>query len=210
MENRFLALANYPGFVSFMIKKNIMKKMIVFFTIVLLSFNVKAQPGVKLGANFASITGDDSEDMSMRVAFYAGVYYNVMINEMFSFQPELVYSSQGAKFDNSDNARLVLNYLNLTALFRYNTSSGVFVGTGPQFGLLTSAKVKDDNASVDFKDFLKSSDFAWAFALGYVFSSGFGVYGRYNLGLANILEDGDWKNSVIQLGVRFDIKNAKQ
>ena len=187
-----------------------MKKLIVFFAIVLLAFNAKAQPGIKAGANFATITGDDAEDVKMRTAFYAGVYYNIMINEMFSFQPELVYSSQGAKFENSDNARLVLNYINLAGLFRYNTQSGFFVLTGPQLGFLTSAKVKDDNTSVDFKDFVKSTDFAWAFGLGYTFQSGFGIYGRYNLGLANIAEDGDIKNSVIAIGFRYDLKNTKK
>jgi hypothetical protein len=95
-------------------------------------------------------------------------------------------------------------------MFRYNTQSGFFVGTGPQFGLRLSAKVKDDNTSVDFKDYVKSSDFAWAFALGYMFQSGFGIYGRYNLGLANIAEDGDIKNSVIAIGFRYDLKNTKK
>jgi Outer membrane protein beta-barrel domain len=187
-----------------------MKKLIVLFAIVMLGINANAQPGIKAGVNFSTITGDDAQDVKTLVGFYAGFFYNVLINEMFSFQPELVYSGQGAKFEDTDNARLKLNYLLLTALFRYNTQSGFFIGTGPQFGLLLSAKVKDDNTSVDFKDFFKSTDFAWAFALGYQMASGFGFYGRYNLGLANISEDGDIKNSVIQLGFRYIIASTKK
>ena len=180
-----------------------MKKMIVFFAIILFGFTANAQFGVKGGANFANFGGDDAGDDKMLVAFYAGVLYNVMINEMFSFQPELVYSGQGAK--DEDDLKLKLNYLNLAPLFRYNTKSGFFVGTGPQIGFLLSAKFKDDNNSVDVKDQFKSTDFSWAFMLGYQMQSGFGVYGRYNLGLSNILDadEGDLKNMVIQLGLRY-------
>jgi len=203
--------ANYLVLFPSPLKKNIMKKWILIFAISLFGFNAIAQFGVKAGANFANITGDDTEDAKMRVAFYAGVLYNIMINEMFSFQPELVYSSQGAKFEGGDDARLLLNYLNLTGLFRYNTESGFWVGTGPQLGLLLSAKAKEGSASVDVKEFFKGSDFAWAFALGYQLQSGLGFYGRFNLGLANIDDTGgNIKNSVIQVGLRYMINPQKK
>ena len=188
-----------------------MKKWILILAISLFGINGFAQFGVKAGANFATLTGDDTEDAKMRVAFYAGVLYNIMINEMFSFQPELVYSSQGAKFEGSDDARIVLNYLNLTGLFRYNTQSGFWLGTGPQFGLLLSAKGKQGSASVDVKEFFKSTDIAWAFALGYQLQSGLGFYARYNLGLGNIDDTGGkLKNSVIQAGLRYMINPQKK
>jgi hypothetical protein len=192
-----------------------MKKWILICAVALIGRNAVAQtlygPGIKAGANFSTITGDDADDVETLIAFYAGFFYNVMISEMFSIQPELVYSGQGAKFKDSDNARLKLNYLNLSGILRYNTKSGFFVGTGPQFGILLSAKIKDDNTTVDFKEFVKSTDFAWAFLLGYEFASGFGLYGRYNLGLANISEDsdGDVKNSVIQVGFRYVMAGKK-
>ena len=179
-----------------------MKKWMLIFALTFFTVSASAQLGIKGGANFATITGDDTEDAKMRVAFYMGVLYNMMINKMFSFQPELVYSSQGSKFDDLDETKLILNYMNFVALFRYNTITGFWAGTGPQFGLLLSAKIKDDNTTVDWKEFVKSSDFAWAFALGYQFKNGLGINGRYNLGLSNIADGGgNIKNSVIQVGL---------
>jgi hypothetical protein len=188
-----------------------MKKWILIFAISLSGISASAQFGIKGGANFSTLTGDDAEDLKMRTAFYFGVLYNMMINQMFSFQPELLYSSQGAKFEDNDDVRLVLNYLALAALFRYNTESGFWVGTGPQLGFLLTAKVKDDDNSVDWKEFVKSTDFAWAFALGYQLQSGLGFYGRYNLGLANISDaGGNIKNSVISVGLRYMFLAAKK
>src|SRR5436305_3626539 len=98
---------------------------------------------------------------------------------MLSFNHDVMYSGQGAKVSGSDE-KLKLNYVNITALFQYNNPSGFWAGTGPQFGLLLSAKDKSGSSTVDVKDFFKSTDFDWAFALGYRMKSGFGFYGRYN------------------------------
>ena len=188
-----------------------MKKWIVIFAVSLFGISSNAQFGIKGGANFATITGDDVEDAKMRVAFYMGVLYNIMINEMFSFQPELVYSSQGTKTDDADETKLILNYLNLTPMLRYTTQSAFWFGTGPQFGLLLSAKIKEGSTSVDWKEFVKSFDFAWAFAVGYQLQSGLGFYGRYNLGLANISDaGGNIKNSVIAIGLRYMLSSSKR
>lgn len=185
-----------------------MKKLITVLALSLLGISVNAQWGIKGGANFANLTGDDADGMKTLVGIYFGTYYNMPINGMFSFQPELVFSGQGARIENSDGARIKLNYLNLSPLFRYN-SNGFFAGTGPQIGILLSAHLKDNNTSVDFKDNVKSTDFAWAFMIGYEMPSGFGFYGRYNLGLANIAEDGDIKNNVFQLGLRYSMHPRK-
>ena len=185
-----------------------MKKLITILAVSMLGLSVNAQWGVKGGATFSTLTGDDAQDLKTLVGVYGGVYYNMAINEMFSFQPELVFSGQGAGIKNSDGARIKLNYLNLSPLFRYN-SNGFFAGTGPQIGFLLSAHIKDDNTSVDFKDNVKSTDFSWAFMVGYEMPSGFGFYGRYNLGIANIAEDGDIKNSVFQLGLRYTLHQPR-
>ena len=185
-----------------------MKKLIVFFTTALIALTVNAQWGIKGGANFADLTGSGAQGSKMLVAFYGGFFYNARINEMFSLQPELVYSSQGAKVEASDE-KLKLNYLNLTPLVRYNNKSGFFAGTGPQLGLLLSARAKAGSTTVDVKNLFKSTDFSWAFALGYEMETGFGFYGRYNLGISNIDDTNSGetlKNSVIQVGIRYRLK----
>ena len=186
-----------------------MKKLFVFLAITCIGFSSMSQ-GIKAGVNFANFAGDDASDEKTLVAFYAGVMYNIMISDMFSIEPQLMYSGQGAKDDN--DLKLLLSYILLNPLFRYNTQSGFFVGTGPQIGFLLSAKVKQSGNSADVKDQFKGTDIAWAFALGYDMANGFGIYGRYNLGLTNIIDDddADLKNSVIQIGFRYTMRKKNQ
>ncbi len=163
--------------------------------------------GVKAGLNLANLTGDGADllDLKMKPGFYVGVQGTFDITESIGIQPEVVFSAQGAK--DEDDVKYNLNYLNIPVLAKYRTPSGFFAETGPQIGFLMSAKAKDDNDSEDIKDDFKGTDFSWVFGLGYQTQSGFGVNGRFNLGLSNIIEDGDddfkVKNSVIQVGVFY-------
>ena len=188
-----------------------MKKLIVFVAIAITTCSANAQWGLKAGANFSTLTGEQTGGLKRTTGFYGGVFYNARINGVFSFQPELVYSGQGTQVINGETWRL--NYLNVTGLFRYNHPSGIFLGTAPQFGLLLNAKGKEGSSSADMKDNFKSTDISWAFVLGYEFKNGFGLYGRYNLGLSNINDvgyGGKLKNSVIQIGLRYSFMNKSK
>ena len=78
-----------------------MKKFLIFTVIAFFGFALmNAQDinfGAKAGVNFASITGDDTDDLDMRTSLHVGVVAEIVISETFSFQPELLYSAQGAK-----------------------------------------------------------------------------------------------------------------
>jgi len=110
-----------------------------------------------------------------------------------------------------------LNYFNIPILVQYNHSSGFFAHTGPQIGLLLSAKSKykdqlpsiggvgDDepggviSGSTDIKSFMNKAVISWALGAGYLHESGFGVNVRYNRGLSNSLSknnDGKGTSSV--------------
>jgi hypothetical protein len=160
--------------------------------------------GFKGGANLANITGD-MEGTKMKIGFNAGAIVKISVSEIFSVQPELIYSAQGAKIEELD-ANLNLSYINLPVMAQANIS-GFIIETGPQLGYLMSAKIKADGESVDIKENLKSIDFAWGIGLGYQMpGSGLGISARYNIGLSGINEtEGDEKakNSVIQLGFHY-------
>lgn len=160
--------------------------------------------GLKAGANLASISGDN-DGTKMKFGFNAGAVARFSVSEAFSIQPELVFSAQGAKADEGDGS-LNLNYINLPILAQYNTG-GFIIETGPQFGFLMSAKLKDGDDEMDIKDGLKGLDLGWGIGLGYQTASGFGVNARYNIGLSNVVDEGGgdvkWKNSVIQIGVFY-------
>ena len=184
-----------------------MKRLILLLLLTGSTLIASAQFGAKAGLNISNVGGDDAVDNKALIGFYLGVYYNAMLSGNLSFQPELVYSMEGAKFDDgTDEVKFMLNYLALTALLRYNFESGFFIGTGPKLGLLMSAKAKFEDESVDIKDQFKGSNFAWAFALGYMSAGGIGFYARYDLGLANIVDsdDADLKTRLISIGLRYN------
>jgi hypothetical protein len=159
--------------------------------------------GLKAGMNLANIT--NSGGGTTRVGFNGGVQTNIPVTSQFSVQPEIMYSSQGAKGDN--DAVAVLNYINIPILFQYNNHSGFFAHTGPQFGFLLNAKHKQGNVTTDLTDVFKSSDFSWAFGGGYLFSSRFGFNARYNLGFTKIVKDGSSsKNVVFQVGAFYNLR----
>jgi len=191
-------------------KPKIMKKTLVSIILVLAFTALQAQFGVKGGINLANWAGDDVDEEGKKALIgpYFGFFYNIECADMFSIQPELVYSSQGVKYElMGQSAKIAASYLNLTALARLNTSSGFFVGIGPQIGFLLSAKIKEDGSDdLDIKDEMKGTDIAAAIAAGYELESGFGFYARYNHSFSKLLED-DSKayNRVFQVGLRYTI-----
>jgi opacity protein-like surface antigen len=182
---------------------------------VLATANAQVQFGVKAGANIAGFTGSDASGTSSLVSFNVGGLVKVPISDAFSFQPELVYSGEGAKESVTDpvsgnniNATLPLNYLNVPLLFKYTRPFGVYTETGPQIGFLISAHEKSGGVSEDVKSQFNSTNFSWAFGLGYISPVNIGIDFRYNLGLSNIgkAQDGttpNVKTGTFQIGLIY-------
>jgi hypothetical protein len=174
--------------------------------------NAQVKFGAKAGLNLANVAGD-VENTKMKAGFNVGGFAKIGLTETLSLQPELVFSTQGAKMEFDEeginyDVKTNLNYINVPVLLQYNTTSGFFAETGPQFGFLMSAKAKADGEKEDIKDSFKSIDLGWAFGAGYLTKSNVGFNARFNLGLSNIADNGDdgdfkVKNSVIQVGVFY-------
>lgn len=169
--------------------------------------------GIKAGGNLSSITGDDTKS---KFGFYAGALVNVPISEVFSIQPEVVYSQQGAKAkDNYDfagytitNMKQNLSYINVPVMVQYNATPEFYLEAGPEFGFLVNAQAKGDiNGSTykaSNKDSLKTFNFGLGIGLGYRFTSQLGINARYTAGLTDIVKNGGGetsKNTNFQLGL---------
>ena len=91
------------------------------------------------------------------------------------------------------------------------TNDGFRLQTGPQLGLLTSAKSEFGDVEVDAKDDISSVDFSWTFGAGYLFHSGFVIDARYNHGISNISDDESFeaRNRVFQVGVFYQFMHGK-
>lgn len=176
--------------------------------------NAQVKYGVKAGLNLANVSGD-VDNTKMKTGLNVGAFAKIGLTETFSLQPELVFSAQGTKMKYSEegisyDVKTNLSYVNVPVLLQYNTVSGFFAETGPQFGFLVSAKAKSEGHKEDVKDSFKSLDLGWAFGAGFLTKSNVGVNARFNLGLGNIAdrtdgEDFKVRNSVIQVGVFYVI-----
>lgn len=177
-----------------------------------------ARFGVKAGASLTSVTGKDSDGAKSKFGFNGGVMANFALNDMFSIQPEVLYSMKGAKSDDGSDLRTNLNYIDVPVLAKVSTgATGLFFELGPQIGFLASAKNKDNNNSVDVKDAFSSVDFGYAAGLGFQSAGGAMVGLRYNGGFTNIgksytystpfgsvtTDASNTKNSAFQLYVGF-------
>ena len=172
----------------------------------LVQAQVKADFGLKGGLNIANLKIDNSSNPDAKLAAHIGALAHLHFSTNWAIQPEIMYSAQGAQQTISGTEyKIKLNYVNVPVLFQYMTGSGFRLQTGPQLGILAGAKTKVGDAEVDADDSYDTFDFAWAFGGSYVTNSGFGFDARYNLGLANIADDGSnsIKNRVWQLGLFY-------
>ncbi|PWB25631.1 porin family protein [Flavobacterium sp. HTF] len=174
--------------------------------------------GVKGGLNLTNLTGD-VEGTSSLIGFHVGGFAEIKLTDKFAIQPELLFSTQGAKieetfFDESYEYDTKLNYLNIPVLAKFYVTEAFSVEAGPQLGVLLSAKQDGE----DVKDFYKSVDFGFNVGAGYNFTENLSVGLRYTIGLSSVfdtpdsdelegfeIEDIDVKNSVfaLSLGYKF-------
>lgn len=172
--------------------------------------------GVKAGVNFANldVSGDvEGADPSTLTAFQAGIFANAELAENFSVQPELLYSAQGATFDEEGDApdKSKFSYLSLPVMARYQFWEGFRLEVGPQLGLLLSAKTVSeeggDEVENDIKDQTKSIDFGLAGGASYQLPIGVGIFARYYTGLTDIsdaaVSDVSIKNNVASVGLTY-------
>lgn len=159
--------------------------------------------GAKAGVNFANITDSDGD---MITSFHVGVLAEIFVNEKFSIQPEVLYSSQGSseKLAGSD-IKLKLDYINVPIMAKYYLMDGLNVQAGPQVGFLTTSELE----GVDVKDAMQKVDFGINLGAGYELPMGVFFDARYNMGLTKIAKsenDNDNnkpKNGVIQVSVGY-------
>lgn len=189
-----------------------MKKISLLAAFVMAAFAIQAQiPGLGLkgGLNLASWSNNGSSvDYKNRVGFNAGLFANINVSPNFAVQPEVVYSSQGTKYNpGSEEHNLQMNYINIPVMLQAKVGGGLYAQAGPQVGILMDVKDKIDDIETGFfsKEDFKSTDISLGFGVGYSGVSPIGFDARYNLGLTNINEGGSnkIKNNVLQVGLTY-------
>lgn len=163
--------------------------------------------GVKGGLNVYNVHNDNGVKYDSKIGFHLGLLGHIHLKKQFALQPELSYSTQGAKYSVAGiENKLHLGYINVPVMLQYMFDNGFRLQAGPQVGFLATAKSEANNVKVDVKDDLNKVDFAVGFGAGYVSpKSGFGIDARYNLGLTDISKNSSVKstNRGFQLGVFY-------
>jgi hypothetical protein len=205
-----------------------MKKLIFITAITIMSISAaKAQEvrlGAKGGVNFSTFSGDDLGDVESRTGFHIGGLVEIPITEKFWVQPEILYSSQGAKYDDSGTEGGVdysykvtekLDYIQVPIMAKFYVAEGFAIEAGPQVGFLTSSTGEYEGtlggitvSGDDDLDNVSSIDVSLAGGLSYRLPMGVFFGARYNYGLTNV-NDGDnaddqkVHNNVIQLSAGY-------
>jgi hypothetical protein len=203
-----------------------------------LTVHAQFQYGLKGGLNISeiltnssSVTYVDGVPQQSRnfpaAGYHAGGLATVPLSKKISLQGELLFSAQGAT-DKPPSVYAVtakeeykLDWINVPILLKYNLPSGFFFETGPQFGFLIAAKIKQavigspGDQTYFVRSQFKSTDISWSLGTGYLTTYNLGIDVRYNLGLTNFsnvpasgvptvpLQTGPMKNSVVQLGIFY-------
>lgn len=195
-----------------------MKKSIVILAALLIagtaSFAQHFDVGLKAGANIANFTGaSNASDLKSKtyVGFYGGGFVSFYVGNNFAIQPEVLFSSQGAKYEQAGMTKdFKLTYITVPVMAKYRFNGGFYIEAGPQLGVKLDEKI-DGNSS---QDFAKSTDLSIAGGIGYHSSIGIGIGARYVAGLSKVgnfdigTATPDWKNGVIQVGIFYTFLNS--
>ncbi|CAA9198870.1 hypothetical protein FLA105534_02325 [Flavobacterium bizetiae] len=158
--------------------------------------NVNTEFGIKGGFNMSNLygSGDDVDDNNVLYGFNAGVYATLPISDFIAIQPEILFTTKGAKLEYnnalvSGDAKFKLNYIEVPLLVRVNITKNFNVHAGGYASYLVSSKVKGDgdisfDENVDTDD-LNKFDAGIAAGVGVDFSP-LSIGLRYNYGLTTV------------------------
>ncbi len=173
------------------------------------TFVVQAQSvklGVKAGINYANEIGTGITINSTNYkteaisSYHAGLVAEIGLFKGVAFQPELIYSTQGATYKNTIvEIKNELGYITIPAVLKIDLNKSFSLELGPQASFLLSEK--NDFEVNDANTF----DFSVVGGLGLKITKSLFVQARYGLGLTEISKEAQTKNSVVQVsaGILF-------
>lgn len=177
---------------------------LIFSTATLHSQSVKF--GIKAGLNYAnelgtniSVNGEDYKTEAI-TSYHAGLVAQIALFKGVVFQPELLYSTQGATYSRAlEDIKNELGYISIPAILKIDLNKTFSLELGPQASFLLSEK-----NNFDAKD-STTFDFAAVGGLGLKITKSLFLQARYVLGLTEMSKDAQTKNSVVQVsaGILF-------
>jgi len=176
------------------------------------AFAQKFEIGVKAGANISNFTGTSNwQNVKTKslVGYHFGGFISFFTGPNFAIQPEVLFSSQGAKFESFGvTTDQKVNYINVPLMFKYRMAGGFYLEAGPQIGFKTG----QSGSRAD--SIAKNMDLSLAGGLGFHSKIGLGLGVRYTAGISKVgdftASNGiypDYKNGVLQFSVFYALFN---
>ncbi|MXV38734.1 outer membrane beta-barrel protein [Flavobacteriaceae bacterium Ap0902] len=175
--------------------------------------------GVRAGYNYSNFSGDlaDDFDTEGRSGYHVGLFAEFPVSDRFSIQPEVIYSTQGAKWDVLGTAtELKTQNINVPVLAKFYVADGFNLQVGPQVGFNTGDDWEFEGNDIPeaFRADLASVNFGAVVGAGYKMAEGLTIDARYNFGFTNVLDDSndsignmdidnDFKDGVFSIGLGY-------
>jgi hypothetical protein len=200
-----------------------MKKIIVILVAIFATNAAIAQVnfGFRAGYNAATVNSSDAEiteDGKVLSGLNIGALMNVKLKGNLSFQTGLSIGTKGVSVAHEGHAdKFKFTAADIPMNLVLNTKSGLFVGTGLNFGYNLSGKLDaeddpDENYSFEFgegKNFLRS-DLGLNFLAGYQTKSGLFLSANSLVGLKDLKPGPEtWKNNLFSVSIGYMFKSSK-
>jgi hypothetical protein len=200
-----------------------MKKIIVILVAIFATNVAIAQVnfGFRAGYNAATVNSSDAEiteDGKALSGLNIGALMNVKLKGNLSFQTGLSIGTKGVSVAHEGHAdKFKFTAADIPMNLVLNTKSGLFVGTGLNFGYNLSGKLDaeddpDENYSFEFgkgKDFFRS-DLGLNFLAGYQTKSGLFLSANSLVGLKDLKPGPEtWKNNLFSVSIGYMLNSSK-
>lgn len=153
------------------------------------------QFGLKAGLNSThnKLVTDGSDNVQKKSGVYIGAFVNIPTSDVFSIQPEVVYSS--TEFQGANNMSL----LHIPVLLSFDLGNKFTGFVGPEGQILL------DLGDADNQDLFNTFMFGFTFGASYQITPNFYIEGRPYLALSRFLEDdsGYRKFNTLQIGLAY-------
>lgn len=209
--------------------KNFLFIMISVLTMVLFSFDLLGQFGVRVGVNHSKINfapDQNQIDYGTKMGYGFGVFYQLKSSENLVFQPEFNFMQHGSRITlslvgESGSISQIFNYLQMPIMVKYifgdTNSTNFYIQGGPYLGLGIGKIISKASNNIyllnelefgDDDETLRRTDFGLQLGGGLNLNSQIFFDARYILGVADVTrsDESTMKQTGINLSVGYRFK----
>ena len=176
-----------------------------------LSAQLRARPGIRAGSNQSTLT---NLEVDYRSGFYVGVFAHLRFSPMYTMQPEIGYSAQGARSRSLGLDDIKINYITLALANKLFVSknAGLHFILGPGLDVnYDNNPIRWVNTEFGTEGRLTGIDLTVFGGIGYEFPFGLILEARFKQGLLDVdLWSNDFDNDgqavinqVFQIGTAY-------